>query len=59
MMKLCENPFMLRVPSARTGCAATEIEFFTVRPELRRRAPIEFLHTNQAEELILLKTTWL
>ena len=41
-VRLCENPSMLRVASARTGCGVSKIKYLTVRPELSRRAPIEF-----------------
>ena len=50
--RLCENSVhaFLRLrsgqaTSARTGCGVSKIKYSTVRPELSRRAPIEFSHS--------------
>src|SRR5919106_2074158 len=51
-----KTPSMLRVASARTGCGVSKINHLTVRPELSRRAPVEFSHNltnvrNRASEI--------
>src|SRR5919109_4737200 len=61
--RLCENSVhaFLRLrsgqaASARTGWGVSKIKYLTVRPELGRRAPIEFSHSPAIRRWKILKT---
>ena len=41
-----KTPFMVRLGSPRTEARHTEINYLTVRPELRRRVLVEFSHSQ-------------
>src|SRR6266852_2742972 len=52
--RLCENAVHASRASPRTGCGVGKIKYLTVRPELSRRAPIEFSHSlARSEEFFL------